>query len=239
MSMIPHDTLVVVADGRAARLFRNVGDEAALRLRQVETLGPTDAADAGPSGSQPRENDIGEAAFAKVLADRINSAALRNGFEHIVLAADPATLGELRPQLHKEVGQRMLAELAKDWTNVPLDRIEARDTSNHLRQVIGEPGVVGFATDLVRYNPQIATAVQFLLGNVIVVQNLDVAVALEQRDPMGARGGQHLHVRHHVDRALDHGGQGRLWGASRIAPSMTMARPRTSAHSRVFIARSR
>ena len=125
MSMIPHNTLVVVADGRAARLFRNHGDESALKLHQTETMDTSDALDAGPSGSQPRNNDVGEAAFVKVLAERINRSALRNGFEHIVIVADPSTLGEIRPQLHKEVGARMIAEVAKDWTNTPLEQIEA------------------------------------------------------------------------------------------------------------------
>jgi protein required for attachment to host cells len=124
MSMIPNATLVVVADGRAARLFRNVGDEGALKLHQVEMLDPSDAVDAGPSGSQPQDTDVGEAAFARMLAARINAAALRHGFDHLVLVADPTTLGELRPQLHKEVVARTLAEIAKDWTNTPLEQIE-------------------------------------------------------------------------------------------------------------------
>lgn len=124
MSMIPHNTLVVVADGRAARLFRNQGDESALKLHQTELLDTSDALDSGPSGSQPRDNDVGEAAFVKVLADRINRSALRNGFDHIVLVADPSTLGEIRRQLHKEVDARMIAEVAKDWTNTPLEQIE-------------------------------------------------------------------------------------------------------------------
>lgn len=124
MSMIPHDTLVVVADGGAARLFRNAGDEAAIKLRQVETLDQADAAGEGPSGSQPQDTDVGEAAFARMLAARLNAAALRQGFGHLVLVADPTTLGELRPQLHKEVAARTLAEIAKDWTNTPLEQIE-------------------------------------------------------------------------------------------------------------------
>ena len=124
MSMIPHNTLVVVADGRAARLFRNQGDESALKLHQTELLDTSDALDSGPSGSQPCDTDVGEAAFVKVLADRINRSALRNGFDHIVLVADPSTLGEIRKQLHKEVDARMIADVAKDWTNTPLDQIE-------------------------------------------------------------------------------------------------------------------
>ena len=45
-------------------------------------------------------------------------------FEHLVLVADPTTLGEMRPQLHHETKQRMLAEVAKDWTNEPLEKVE-------------------------------------------------------------------------------------------------------------------
>ena len=43
------------------------------------------------------------------------------------------------------------------------------------------PGVVGFATDLVRYEPRIEKAVRYLLGNVLVVESLDVAVDLERQ----------------------------------------------------------
>ena len=125
MSMIPHNTLVIVADGRAARMFRNQGDESGLKLHQTRQLDTSDAMESSPSGSQPQDNDVGEAAFAKMLADRINRSALRNGFEHLVLVADPTTLGEIRPQLHKEVVQRTMAEVAKDWTNTPLEQISS------------------------------------------------------------------------------------------------------------------
>ena len=38
MSMIPSGTMVVVADGRHARVFRNYGDTRALKLQQDEAL---------------------------------------------------------------------------------------------------------------------------------------------------------------------------------------------------------
>lgn len=66
-------------------------------------------------------------------------------------------------------------------TFIPLDLIEGRDTSEHLKKVAGMPGVIGFATDLVKYTPDLRTAVQYLLGNVIVVEKLDVAVELERK----------------------------------------------------------
>jgi len=66
-------------------------------------------------------------------------------------------------------------------TFLPLDLIEGRENSLNLRQIIGEKGVIGFATDLVKYDQRLQKVVQHLLGNVIVVENLDVAVALEKR----------------------------------------------------------
>jgi len=66
-------------------------------------------------------------------------------------------------------------------TFLPLDLVEGRETSHNLRQVLGEKGVVGFATELVKFEPRLKNVVQHLLGNVVVVENLDVAVALERR----------------------------------------------------------
>ena len=123
MSMIPANTLVVVADGGSARFFRNSGDEGSLQLIQDNVLDEAAASETGPSGSQPQDNDRDESAFAHFLAKRLNDAALKNKFDHLVLAADPTTLGELRKMLHKEVVSRTIAEVSKDWTNTPTDQI--------------------------------------------------------------------------------------------------------------------
>lgn len=127
MTLVPTDTLVVVADGTGARVFRNRGDERSPSLQQVELLEPMILDDDGPSGSMPGESSasqIDEATFAKQLAQALNQAALKQQFEHLVLMADPATLGRIRPQLHKEVQQRLLTEIAKTMTNSPLGDIE-------------------------------------------------------------------------------------------------------------------
>lgn len=83
-----------------------------------------DAPDVGPSGSQPQDVNLGEASFNRQLARWLNQQALDHRFEQLVLAADPVSLGELRPQLHPEVRARLVAEVAKDWTNLPLEQIE-------------------------------------------------------------------------------------------------------------------
>lgn len=66
-------------------------------------------------------------------------------------------------------------------TFLPLDLIEGRENHHSLNKVVGQKGVIGFATDLVKYNPRLQNVVKHLLGNVVVVQNLDVAVQLERQ----------------------------------------------------------
>ena len=126
-SKIPAGTVVVVADGQGARVFRNVGSDNALSLQQQDLLELMNMNDDGPAGSMPHEStgqQIDEATFAKQLALRLNAGALKNEFEHLVLIADPQTLGQMRPLLHKETEQRMVAEIAKTLTNSPLADIE-------------------------------------------------------------------------------------------------------------------
>lgn len=127
MDKIPGGTLVVVADGRGARVFRNVGEDNHLKLKQEDLLQLMNTNDDGPAGSVPAEStgqQIDEATFAKQLAIGINDGAVKQRYEHLVLVADPQTLGRVRPLLHKEAEQRMVGELAKTLTNAPLEDIE-------------------------------------------------------------------------------------------------------------------
>ena len=124
---IPAGTLVVVADGEGARVFRNVGNGNDLTLKQFDLLELMNMNDDGPAGVQPAEStgqQIDEATFAKQLALRLNDGALKGDYAHLVLIADPQTLGQMRPLLHKETQQRMIGEIAKTLTNSPLDDIE-------------------------------------------------------------------------------------------------------------------
>lgn len=135
MGKIPNDTWVVVADGSKARMLRNVGEGIKLSLKQDHLLDSRDMeVDGGPSGRQPPETTgsyIDEATFAKELANRLNAAALKEEFSHLVLVADPQTLGQLRPQLHQETTKRLVGELAKTLTNSPLADIERALSSMH------------------------------------------------------------------------------------------------------------
>ena len=126
MDKIPAGTWVVVADGAHARLFTNVGTDRELSLRQDELIVQDDLS--GGPGDVPNDPanlpDLGEAAFARRLAHSINGAALTQRFQHLVLVADPQTLGRMRPLLHKETSARLVRELPKTLTNSPLPDIE-------------------------------------------------------------------------------------------------------------------
>ena len=52
------------------------------------------------------------------------TGALRQQYDHLVLVADPVTLGRMRPLLHKETMQRIVVEIGKDLTNTRLEAIE-------------------------------------------------------------------------------------------------------------------
>jgi protein required for attachment to host cells len=127
MGKIPAGTVVVVADGGGARVFRNIGDDKELVLQQQDMLELMNMDDDGPAGALPAEStgkQINEATFAKQLAIGLNNGALKDEYTHLVLVADPQTLGRMRPLLHKETQQRLIGEIAKTLTNSPLQDIE-------------------------------------------------------------------------------------------------------------------
>ena len=93
---IPHNALVVVADGAGARFFRNSGDEYRVTLSAESEFRPTNLLDDGPAGKRPKEStnqETDEATFAKQLANELYRRAHNGDFAALVLIADPQTLG--------------------------------------------------------------------------------------------------------------------------------------------------
>lgn len=134
-------TWVLVADGEKALFLRNDGDEQDLNLNVVREEEQENPSDREQSANRPgRMQDTGvqqmsamddtdwhelaKERFADDLADLLYKYAHKNAFEHIVLAASPQVLGEIRHKMHKEVQSRVLAEFPKTLTNHPLDKVE-------------------------------------------------------------------------------------------------------------------
>lgn len=135
---VPHDTLVVVADGRKLLVLRNEGDAQIPNL-QVEQKklhpNPKDSdqkTDASGQASSTVQGTMGENDFHQLEEDRfaaetaamLNKRALANEFERLIIVAPPKTLGELRKHYHQAVSDRLAGELAKDLTDHPVPQIE-------------------------------------------------------------------------------------------------------------------
>lgn len=121
-------TLVVVADGHRAILFRDEGTGGTLSLREERRITPENLLDDGPSGARPPEQtakQTDEATFAKQLANALYTMKHAGEFETMILAADPQTLGQLRAAMHKTVEASILRSVSKALTNHPTQDIAA------------------------------------------------------------------------------------------------------------------
>ena len=147
---LEHDTWVVVADGEKYLLLRNIGDRDFLHLdvvahdaspnppaRELATDRPGrhhDATRQTKSGvaafakSAMEETDwhrVAKERFAEDVAGRLDQWATSGRFQHLVVIADPRSLGALRNVYGEKLKSLIVAEIDKDLTNLPLDKIEA------------------------------------------------------------------------------------------------------------------
>lgn len=139
---LTHEGWVVVADGEKALFLYNEGDGLYPNLRvfkEMEHENPpareqgTDRpgryADASGGHRSAVENTdwhrVEKERFAAEISERLYKYAHANRFKDLVLVAPPHVLGELRSKLHPEVSGRIVAEVAKDLTKHPVDRIES------------------------------------------------------------------------------------------------------------------
>jgi protein required for attachment to host cells len=123
---VPHNALVVVADGTGARFFRNAGHGSNIQLSSEGEFKPH-LLDDGPAGMRPPESsnqETDEATFAKQLANELYRRAHSGNFAALVLIADPQTLGQIRPTLHKEVQDRLVSEVGKTLTKASIADIQ-------------------------------------------------------------------------------------------------------------------
>ena len=161
---VPHNALVLVADGRKMLLFRNDGDAQHLNLQvedkdilaslrdrdhKSDRAGQASSTQSGPGappiaqgGSMHAQGQGAQFApslgtfeetdyhqqeadrFAADVADLLNGRALADGFDALIVAAPPRTLGELRKHFRQEVSSRLTAEIDKDLTKHPVPEIE-------------------------------------------------------------------------------------------------------------------
>lgn len=140
-STIPHNALVVVGDGVRAIFLRNTGTvmNPQLAVENVfEHDNPptreqgTDRPTRGPSGFHSARGNIeqsdwhtlNEARFASDIAQKLYQLAHANRFSNLVIVAPPKILGALRQSMHKEVLDRVKAEVPKEIARGTLPEIQ-------------------------------------------------------------------------------------------------------------------
>jgi len=124
---IPNRTTVLIASGEEAKVFETQGTGNAFSLNHIKNLTPGHLADDGPSGKTPPEEsakDLNEATFSKHLAEYLYKWVHSGKVTSLILIADPDSLGEIRPLLHKEVEDVLIADIDKTLINSPVQDIE-------------------------------------------------------------------------------------------------------------------
>jgi protein required for attachment to host cells len=143
MTKLPHDALVFIGDGRKALFLRNAGDENIPDLRTERVFAEdnpltheqgTDRPGRGvESGGTHRRSGVEqtdwhhleEHRFAERVAKAFETVVRQRRVPAILVAAPPKTLADLRRAFSADVKAKIVAELDKDLTNEPVDRIEA------------------------------------------------------------------------------------------------------------------
>ena len=139
---LPHNALVLVADGRKMLFFRNQGDENQIDLRteshdarkerkdrDIKTDAPGQVKQsAGFGHSTYEETDFHqqeEDRWIKDAADELKVRVLRGDFSSLAIVAPPRALGTLKKCLHKEVQRRVVCAINKEMSGRPIPDIEA------------------------------------------------------------------------------------------------------------------
>ncbi|GHF63158.1 host attachment family protein [Seohaeicola zhoushanensis] len=141
MTEIKQGTWVVVTDSEKALFLRNLTDHQNPNFevvakeeqdnppsREQGANRPGRMHDSGPNQKSAMDDtdwhQLAKERFAADLSERLYARAHRGDFDSLILVASPQVLGNLRAALHKEVADKVIAEVPKTLTNHPLDQIE-------------------------------------------------------------------------------------------------------------------
>jgi protein required for attachment to host cells len=138
---LPHNALVLVADGTKCLFLRNHGDHNQIDLRteshdrrqdrkdrEIKTDAPGGTRQARgfgrPAMDEPDFHQQEEDRWVKDAAEELKRRALRNDFDALAVIAPPKALGYLKKCLHKEVEKRTVLTINKEMTDRPIPDIE-------------------------------------------------------------------------------------------------------------------
>lgn len=144
---IDHNAWVMVGDGEKALFFRNEGDATHPHLQVMDVLEQDNPKSSDQGTDRPGRafssvgghrsamqetnwHKLEKHRFAKQIADVLYTAAHKGQYSKLVIAAPPMIMGDLRKAMHKEVTDKIVAEISKDLTNMPPDKIETIISGN-------------------------------------------------------------------------------------------------------------
>ena len=142
--MKPKTTWVLIANGGEARMVQRNSENG--RLEDIEGMAFENdhkpareimadkqgrAFDSVGGGRHAMEysTDPAELAarqFARELAETLHKAHARNRYDHLVIAAPPAMMANLRQSLPKDVEASVILEITKDYTKTPVIDLPGR-----------------------------------------------------------------------------------------------------------------
>jgi protein required for attachment to host cells len=137
---IPKAALILVGDGKRALFLRNEGspEHVSLVLERVleQENPPTREQGTDKPGryygadrvsrsamEQTDWHQLAEDRFAHEISTALYRLAHANQFDALIVVAPPRILGNLREAFHKEVAERVVAEIPKDLTTHPVSEI--------------------------------------------------------------------------------------------------------------------
>ena len=111
--LLPHGTVIAVIDARNFNLFRNTGDEAHPELTEIAAP-KLDAHNHSAGSHHGSTATMTEDAHAIAVVEWLNDEVAGHRVEHVVVAAPPRTMGELRKHYSKSFEKALLGEISKD-----------------------------------------------------------------------------------------------------------------------------
>lgn len=136
-------TWILIADGAQAKVFEHAGPGKGLRalddlqfqqepLQAQEIMADRPGRSFASAGSARSAMEyssdpvqVRERRFVENVAEELDKRLQHGDFDRLIVAAAPTALGDLRPALSKGLKEAIVAELAKDLTNIPTAKLEA------------------------------------------------------------------------------------------------------------------
>lgn len=118
-----------------------------------------------------REQVVGVAAELLQVEDKYVAAietALGEGAQNLVMRSANAA---------KEAIAYLKRSNSGRATFLPLDTVQRRGPNREEEALAKLPGILGYAVDLIGFKPEAENAVRFLLGRVLIAENIDAALA--------------------------------------------------------------